>query len=246
VRAAALAATAAYHHVLVGVTAQRELQRLVIALVPTAWRIDAGSYAGRVIPIDAERAMLRTGRNAPFWRLVPLSGSGPRKLLGWRQSDLPLRIAFDRGRSNEPITAEDSIQFFATAAQMERDLGAVLFVPAEMRGDTNRVNLVGVEISAQEFAGHTFVSWGQPGDASDGVLLFRRASTLRDPHVVTHELLHLLGFGHASTWPTVSQPIGGTFQRLTPEDVAYAQVAMRLRRLQEATGARPGLPVARQ
>jgi hypothetical protein len=90
------------------------------------------------------------------------------------------------------------------------------------------------------------VSFGQPGDARDGVLVFHEAATLRNPHVVAHELAHLLGFGHSSWWATISEPVGGREPRLTPQDVAYMQLAMRLRRLQQETGARPGLPVAVQ
>ena len=246
VRASALADASRYHQVRLRIVSHRELQPMIVALVPTTWRIDAGTYQGRVIEIDAERALVRGARGSAFWRLVPISGPGPRKILGWRQAHLPLRIAFDRARSSEPITAEDSVRFWTIAQQMERDLGASLFTPTEMRSDSDRVNFVPVEIVAQASEGHTSVTWSQPGDAGDGVMLFRRAATLHDTHVVTHELLHLLGFGHTSAWKTVLQPAGGFEPRLTPEDVAYAQLAMRLRRLQETTGARPGLPVASQ
>lgn len=246
VRAAVQEDASRYHTVHLRVAAQRELQDLRIALVPTSWRIDAGTYAGREMPIDAAGAMRRTSRGAPFWRLAPISGRGPRKILGWRESDLPLHIAFNRTRSSEPITADDSVQFWAIATHFERDLGASVFVPADMHGDTTRPNLVTVEIGAQGAEGHTFVSWGQPGDARDGVLLFHQAATLRNAHVVTHELVHLLGFGHSSWWATVSEPVGGREPRVTPEDVAYIQLAMKLRRLQQESGARPGLPVAVQ
>jgi len=243
---ASAGAAAPYHEIHLRATSPRELQNLRIALVPTMWRIDAGSYRGREIPIDAERAMRHTARAAPFWRLVPISGRGPRKLLGWAESDFPLRLAFNRRRSSEPISASDSIAFWAIAREMEQDLGASLFVPAEIRGDSTAPNLVSVEITAQASQGHTFVSWGQPGDASTGVVLLRQAATLRDAHVVTHELVHLLGFGHSTWWTTVAEPIGGHEPRLTPDDVAYIQLAMRLRHIQQETGARPGLPVAEQ
>ena len=240
-----IADTARFHEVRLRLSAPRELQDLSIVLVPKVARIDGGTYDGREIPIDVIAAMRRSGRSAPFWRLVPISGRGPRKLLGWKESDMPLHIAFDRNRSSDPILAEDSTAFWTIARDMERDLGVALFEPAQI-SDTALRYVVPVEITAQESQGHTFVSWGQPGDAADGVLLFRRSATLRDSHVVTHELLHLLGFGHSTGWPTIAQAVGGTEPRLTPYDVAYVQLALRLRRLQERTGARPGLPVAVQ
>ena len=239
-------ASSVFHRIRLHIVGQRELQRLRIALVPRSWRIDRGTYAGREIAIDAARAMHRTSYGAAFWRLVPISGKGPRKLLGWREADLPLRIAFNRARSREAISAEDSTRFWEIAAQMERDLGMQVFVPDDMRGDSTRRNMVTVEIGTHGSEGHTFVSWAQAGDASDGVVLFRQTATLRDAHVVTHELLHLLGFGHTTEWSTVSLPSGGREPRLTPEDVAHVQLAMRLRRLQHETGAVPGLPVANQ
>jgi hypothetical protein len=235
-------ASAPYHAADVRVHAPRELGSLRIALVPTVWRIDAGTYQGRDVPIDANRAMQRT-RGPGFWRLVPLSGTAPRRLLGWAERDLPLHLAFDRRRSVDAITAADSVAFWTAAQQMERDLGMRLFMPADIE-DSARVFVVPVEVGDQNAEGHTFLTSAAEGDATDGVVLLRRSATLRDSHVVTHELLHLLGFGHTEAWPTVSVPAGGSEPRLTVSDVAYAQLAYRLRRAQRETGARPGLPVA--
>ncbi|HJQ21976.1 MAG TPA: hypothetical protein VJ867_16650 [Gemmatimonadaceae bacterium] len=234
---------AEYHSVDVRVHSQRDLQHLRIALVPTHWRIDAGTYAGQDVPIDAAKALQRTAGGAGFWRLVPISGTAPRRLLGWAEDAFPLRVAFDRARSFEPITGADSAAFWSAARRMETDLGMHLFEPAGML-DTVRGPVASVELSMQSSEGHTSVSWGAAGNAGDGIVLFRRAATFHDAHVVTHELLHLIGFGHTYAWPTVSTPSGGTESALTPSDVAYVQLAMRLRRLQHDTGALPGLPVA--
>jgi hypothetical protein len=236
----------AYHAVRLRFPSPRALQDMTIVLVPTRWRIAEGSYAGQEVAIDAAMALRRHSSSAPFWRLAPLNGRAPTQIVGWPESALPLPIAFNRARIREAITAEDSVAFWRVAAQMERDLGQRLFVPATLEDGAISRDIVSVEIGSGVGEGHTFVTWNESGDAYDGLVTFRRSSTLRSAHVVTHELLHLLGFGHAMSWPTVSRPVGGTEPRLTPEDVAYAQVAMRLRRLQRQAGARPGLPVANQ
>lgn len=230
------------HDLRISVSEARALQNLNVALVPTRWRIRGGTYDGQEVGIDAPRALRRVEGAAAFWRLVPISGRGPKKLLGWPESSLPLRIAFNRARSNDHISPEDSLEFWRIAAQMERDLGRQFFVSAEMSSDTAARDFIPVEIGSNVGAGHAFVSWNSSGDAFDATLTFRTSATLRDAHVVTHELLHLLGFGHTSAWPSVLRPSGGTERQLTPHDVAYTQLAMRLRQLQHETGARPGLP----
>jgi hypothetical protein len=232
----------AHHPVHIAVANARDLQGLVIALIPRAWRIDAGSYEGRMIPIDAVAAMRRAPGSAGFWRVAPLRGDGVRQHLGWRADDLPIHVAFDRGRSTEPITAADSVAFWSIAGQMQRDLGARLFAPSNLPAERRGGEVIPVEVGTSSSEGHTDVTWSERGDATDAVVSFRRAATLRDAHVVTHELLHLLGFGHTSAWRTVVALDSHAETRLTPEDVAYAQLAMRLRQLYQQSGARPGLP----
>ena len=232
----------ALHDVHVRLESARALQDLRIALVPTRWRIDRGTYAGTDVAIDGAAALRRIGRSGGFWRLPPVARTAPTVIIGWPPASYPLRIAFNRRRSRDDISAADSAEFWRIADQMESDLGGRFFAPAQLSGDTALPGVVTVEIANDVAAGHTFVTWNDVGDANDGTLMFRSAATLRDPHVVTHELLHLLGFGHASSFRTVSVPSGGIERRLTPEDVAYVQLALRLRELQVRAGARPGLP----
>lgn len=236
--------TAAYHVARIRLMAPRDLQHLDVALIPTRWRIDAGTYAGQEVPVDATRALRRNAESAGFWRVAPVSGRAPRRLLGWDEREFPLRLAFARERSAERVAGEDSVTFWATVEQMHRDLGARLFVPAELRAGAHPADIIPVEVRGGPGEGHTFLTWSDAGTAYDGVVTFRRAETLRNPQIVTHELLHLLGFGHTSEWPTVADAASGAVARLTPQDVAYVQLAMRLRRLQSRTGARPGLPLA--
>jgi hypothetical protein len=159
---------------------------------------------------------------------------------GWHESDFPLKIAFNRARSRERVSPEDSVAFWNAIADVERALGAKLFVPAAMR--STGVVPVEIEITGALGAGHTFVTWNAAGDQYDGVLAFPRAASLRDATVVSHELLHLLGFGHTTAWPSIMTPTTGYLLGLTPTDVAYVQIAMRLRRMQERLGAIPGVP----
>jgi hypothetical protein len=233
---------AAVHSLRLTVTDHRALQNLAIVLVPARWRISGGSYDGQDVSIDAARALQRVEGTSAFWRLVPLSGQGPKRLLSWPKANLPLRLAFNRKRSVERVAADDSVHFWRIAAQVERDLGGQFFTPSDMHGDSSTAGVIPVEIGSNLGAGHTFVSWNSAGDAFDAVLTFRTAATLRDAHVVTHELLHLLGFGHTLGWPSVLRPSRGTEPRVTATDVAYVQLALKLRQLQLESGARPGLP----
>ena len=210
--------------------------------IPATWRIDSGTYAGAEIPIDAPAALGREAHEPAFWRRVRV-GSRGETILGWKPDAYPLRIAFDRQRSNERVTPQDSAAFWAVADQLERDMGADLFTPATFERSRPE-GTVSIEIGSQYAEGHTFVVWSQQGDAYDGVVTLRHASTTLSSSVVTHELVHLLGFGHTSRWPTIMHPVAGPATRATPQDVAYTQLALWLRRRQVESDALPALPPA--
>jgi len=232
---------AGYHAMRVRLPA-RELASLTIALIPTRWRIEAGTYRGQTVPIDPVLALQRphSGGGASFWRLTTRAESGRPFIPGWQEAELPLKIAFDRAHSRERVSSDDSVQFWRTAAQVEKDLGAKLFAPAMMQAAG--VVPVEIRVTAVGGAGHTFVTFNASGDQYDGSLSFPQSASLRDEAVVAHELLHLLGFGHTSAWPTIAEPTTGEERKLTVQDVAYTQVGMRLRRLQERHHALAGLP----
>ena len=210
-----------------------------VIAIPARWRIAAGTYQGTEVPIDATAAVGRS-REAAFWRRVQVAGRGA-TILGWPPDAFPLRIAFDRARSAERIAAPDSAAFWATAEQLERDLGADLFAPATFER-TRPEGTISIEIGSQYAEGHTFIVWNQQGDAYDGVVTLRHASTTQNDAVVTHELLHLLGFGHTGEWPTVMHPVTGSTRRATSQDVAYAQLALWLRERRVRVDALPALP----
>ena len=210
-----------------------------VIAIPTVWRIDGGSYSGTEVPIDA-RAALGIPNASGFWKRVPVTGRGE-TILAWPPSAYPLRIAFDRQRSSERVSAQDSVAFWAAADQLERDLGVDVFTPATFERSRPE-GTVSVEIGSQYAEGHTFLVWNMQGDAYDGVVSLRHASTTQNAAVVTHELLHLLGFGHTSAWRTNMHPVTAGVARATPEDVAYAQLALHLRRRQARDDALPALP----
>ena len=204
-----------------------------VIAIPASWHIDSGAYAGADVPIDARSAM-------GYWRRVRVADRGE-TILGWKPDAFPLRIAFDRKRSSERVSAEDSTAFWNAADQLERDVGMDLFAPATFESSRPE-GTVSVEIGSQYAEGHTFIVWDQRGDAYDGVVTLRHASTTRNASVVTHELLHLLGFGHTTAWRTAMHPVSGTAVRATPGDVAHAQLALWLRRRQAREDALPAIP----
>jgi hypothetical protein len=65
---------------------------------------------------------------------------------------------------------------------------------------------------------------------------------------VVHELLHTLGFGHTCAWKSVLADVRRCpYMRAdaaTPEDVAYVQVASRVRDLERAARGRRGMQAA--
>lgn len=200
--------------------------KLTAQALDSAWTIKAGSFAGETVAIDKAAAGRRSGG---FWRVS--NTGGPKRIVGWNPSRLPARVAFRQGRG---ITPADSIAFWEILQQMQSDMGMRLFEPASLSPDSDPDDLIVIDTKPMTGSeGLTLVTWASGGSLYDARIFLRSAETLRNARVVTHEMMHALGFGHTSAWTSVMNGYGGGVRGLTREDVAYAQVALGSRAVSE-------------
>jgi hypothetical protein len=68
---------------------------------------------------------------------------------------------------------------------------------------------------------------------------------MQETGTVEHELLHVLGFGHTEAWQTAMRPRAAVAQRITPTDVAYAQLLMAVHEMEEDPRVVAGLAALR-
>ena len=253
---AADAARRVFHPALVRVPVSELEREREIVLVPRVWTIVAGRYAGERVEIRLDDAFGEgsEGRHGAFYRWA--AGTGPRALAGWPGVRFPLRVAFDREWSGEPITQRDSVAFWEAVGGLELAFGEDLFRPAAFADAAPRENggpddaiLVWVDPALRNFTGYGSAI-STRGDITYGDLRLRRGA-LRDyasTGLVVHELLHTLGFGHTCAWRSVLADVRRCPSRRaeepTPEDVAYVQLASRVRDLERVDEARHGLAAA--
>ncbi len=190
----------------------------------SAWTIRGGSYSGTTVPIDFSAATHRS----KFWRLSTVRGV-PR-VIGWNPSRLPVAVAFRRGSG---VTQADSAGFWDILGRLEQDLGMRLFVPARLDPDADPDDVIVVDVQRMQSDGLTFVTWSTHGSLYDARVFLRSRATMYDERVVTHEMMHALGFGHTSAWHSVMNPVRSYNGRLSVEDVAYVQLAMASRAANE-------------
>jgi hypothetical protein len=191
----------------------------------SSWTIRGGSFDGEVVAIDAAHA-IRAGR---FWRLSNLRGH--RRIVGWNPSSLPVPVGFRAGLN---IATADSAAFWSTLRQVEADMGMKLFQPAQLDpgADPDDVIVVDFRPMASD-DGLTLITWSAHGSVYDARIFLRSRATLHNERVVTHEMMHALGFGHTRAWNSVMNPQAFATPRLTREDVAYAQHAIASRAFNE-------------
>ena len=218
------------------------VSNLRIRMTPARWTPTAGTYAAMQITVDPVAAFepppAATGENYDgFWPGAFLSGI---KVFG--SALLPARLAFDRPRSDAPITAADSVAFWSIVRNMEADLGRPLFVPAmieELTLDTDGKSagavIVRIDDALNTYQGYANWWWMGNGTVYAGIVRLGSASAFAHSGLVTHELLHTLGFKHSCSWPTVMGSYGCPIEsRLSAQDVAHAQLAFAMREVEGA------------
>ncbi|HEU0054879.1 MAG TPA: hypothetical protein VFQ39_16955, partial [Longimicrobium sp.] len=209
------------------------------------------------VEVSVERAFGRACETCTtaFFRWAPAT-KGVRAIAGWPEARFPLRVAFDREWSGETISARDSTRFWQAVESLEEAFGEDLFRPAAYAdavpredGANEDVILVWIDPELRDFTGYgSAVS--SAGDVTYGDLRLRRGA-LRDEvsaGLVMHELLHTLGFGHTCAWRSVLADARRCpylrAEEPTPEDVAYVQLAARVREMERAARGRVGMQAA--
>jgi hypothetical protein len=184
----------------------------------SAWTIRGGTFAGATVKLNID---LASRRNSKFLRISKLKGDS--RFVAWSPSRLPAAVAFRGGRG---ITAADSIAFWSILREMESDMGMRLFEPATLGSDSDPDDVIVVDTkSMANNDGMTLVTWSSPGGIYDARVFVRSVSTLHNPRVVAHEMMHALGFGHTSAWISIMNSGALSPAHLTLDDVAYAQFA---------------------
>ena len=192
----------------------------------TVWTIEVGTYAGLQIPLHVEAAFGKPGNREHFWRIAK-GGAGPGAIVGWKSTRYPIPIAFRHTRYSGSISPGDSSAFFSIIAQMNADFGTELFRAVTLEAD-DPPDVIVVDVSDMRSTdGLSRETWTPWGELFDVRVTFRDSETLHDARVVTHEMMHALGFGHTLVWRSVLNPREANFAtRVTAEDVAYAELAM--------------------
>jgi hypothetical protein len=192
----------------------------------TLWTIRGGKYDLATVHIDSDVASRRSSR---FLRVSRLRGQS--RFVSWNPTTLPVGVAF---RANRGVTPNDSSAFWSILQQMELDMGMRLFAPVTLDPDADPDDVVVVDIRRfGDEEGKTLVTWSASGALYDARVFLRSTATMHDARTVTHEMMHALGFGHTSMWLSVMNPSAYSPDRLTVEDVAYAQFALSSRAANE-------------
>ena len=223
-----------YHSVRlrVAVPAPRDttgMQTLRIVLVPTTYTVAGGTYGGTSVPISVDAALAAPGERARYWR-VSRAATSRGVPIGWPEERFPLPVAVAARAS--AMRRADSAAFWAIARQLERDFGRTLFRPISI--DSARSEGWSVNLSldpGEDTPGITFITHDGHADLFDASIVIRSSPLLTDERVVTHELMHALGFGHAAGWYSVMNSPFQASPRATASDVGYAQLFYRMRRM---------------
>jgi hypothetical protein len=216
-----------YYPARIALPRARLADSLHVLLVPRRWTIRDGRFAGRIVPIDLVAALRRVPGYGSFGRL------SSNRVVGWMPGSFPLPLILRRDEGPRISTA-DSAAFWDAARDLEAAIGTPLFRPTGDTAMVGRIFPVDVFVDRRiSGAGITFVTWDRDGQIFEASIRFRGTSFLRDREIVQHELMHALGFGHTSAWPSTLST-GGRLRRIvTEEDVAYARFLMRVHELEQ-------------
>jgi hypothetical protein len=235
---------------LIRVSSRATARGLGFVLVPRSWTVQGGSFHGQTVDVsldDAFRPPCQTPGDTNCDGFYPRAWTTGVKL--WPATRFPVPVAFDHSRSHQSVTPQDSAALHAAIDRANADVGVTMFRAGRVEElalnvDGRPLNgvVIRVDTTLSGFGAWTNWWWDGAGDLYAGVIRARTAAHVRSAPLMTHELLHTLGFKHSCSWTTVMGGYGcGSFQSLSLSDVAYVQLARAVHETQRSTGAQHGL-----
>ncbi|HEU0014229.1 MAG TPA: hypothetical protein VFQ45_11130, partial [Longimicrobium sp.] len=208
--------------------AARAAEPVRVLMIPRAWTIARGHFAGQTVPVSMDLAFASPPGEASAYYY-------PRGAVSWDHARLPVPVAFGHAATHEPITPADSLHFWAAAeAAMQAD-GVRWFTPAP----EGMPGLHRVMVRIDHSIGASARGGSHPdgnGHLENGTVLFLNPTVMRSPNVVQHELRHVLGVGHTCSWRSVMAAFTCPSRMLEYEptewDVAYLHLLHLTHRLQ--------------
>jgi hypothetical protein len=218
---------------------------LRVLLVPSTWRINGGTFDGITIGIDLQRAFARPclAFDANCDGFYPTSWLDQPHM--WQSYPVPVII--DHFRTDAVISATDSANITAGVENMNTRLGGLLVKPGQvslavLQKDSIVRGVIALRADKRIKPYGGFTTWwtDTSGDIAAGVVRSLNSDTLTSPVLLTHELLHALGFKHTCAWKSIMGGYGClTNPLLTPDDVAYIQLAIAYYKARAIAGGRP-------
>jgi len=223
-----------------------------IIRIPVKWAAESGVYGGEEVDISLHMAYsldvsgnMGTSFFQRGYSLQNQSWSYSHFFFGWD----PIPIAFDRDGSNSAILAIDSTVFWSSVDSVEKFWGRDLFYPSDF---SNLQLGIGVRVSIDtsfQGAGAAGFNFSPSGEIVGGSVILKDEDLLPSFVVVSHELQHVLGFGHTCSWATLMFnfcPFELKIPYPTLHDVAYGTLFHAVGRRSFERNARYGLPEAHQ
>ncbi|HSQ31765.1 MAG TPA: Ig-like domain-containing protein [Gemmatimonadaceae bacterium] len=210
-------------------------------LVPESETFTSPTYGTSTVSISLQSAFTRvcfddTNANCnSFFPQVWIPGIVPL----WSAADFPIPLAFNHTATTSPITATDSTALWTVIHQMEADLGRPLFkpvnfsslTPPDANGYSPKAVLVWVDSTLTGFSGYS--NWIWENGTQNMIAAKTRVrlnSFLSSRSLMSHELLHDLGFHHTCAWSTVMGGYGcSSAAGITMTDAAGFNLAYQTR-----------------
>ena len=213
------------------------LRPLVLPESATFTSADFGTRTSHFSARDAFTVVCTDTANANCNSFYPKSWLSRTPEL-WPVTDLPVPVAFNRAASSGTITDADSIAVWQIIGKMQDDLGRALFRPATLSslvapndsGYSFGAVLISIDNTLAPHAGYTNWFYDGQGNIYQARTRVGSESALSLAGLVTHELLHALGFHHTCAWPSVMGGYGcPLLGGATVQDAAAFNLAFALR-----------------